>query len=182
MDLLGLEGRLLRQRDRRSGLLRRASLHAREPDVRAELAAMVQHRPALGLRHRRPEPGPPLRRLPDRQADQVEVVLRAPAAARLLHPGHQRRPGERRRHHGPVGPRSPPVQVRLRHRHQLLPAARRRREARRRRQVVGPDELPQDRRPRRGRHQVGRHHAPRRQDGDRRHRPPGHRVRSSTGR
>ena len=28
-----------------------------------------------------------------------------------------------------------------------------------------PDELPQDRRPRRGRHQVGRHHAPRRQDG-----------------
>ena len=55
-------------------------------------------------------------------------------------------------------------------------AARRRREARRRRQVVRPDELPQDRRPRRGRHQVGRHHAPRRQDGDRRHRPPGHRA------
>ena len=51
-----------------------------------------------------------------------------------------------------------------------------RREARGRRQVVRPDELPQDRRPRGGRDQVGRHHAPRRQDGDRRHRPSGHRA------
>ena len=33
------------------------------PDGGAELAAMVQHRPALGLRHRRPGPGPLLRRL-----------------------------------------------------------------------------------------------------------------------
>ena len=40
-----------------------------------------------------------------------------------------------------------------------------------RRQVVGPDELPEDRRPGRGRHQVGRHHAPRRQDGRGRRRP-----------
>ena len=55
-------------------------------------------------------------------------------------------------------------------------AARRRRAAVRRRQVVGPDELPQDRRPRGGRHQVGRHHAARRQDGDRRHRSSGHRA------
>ena len=54
-------------------------------------------------------------------------------------------------------------------------AARRRRTALRRRQVVRPDELPQDRRPRRRRHQVGRHHAPRRQDGDRRCRPSRHR-------
>ena len=30
---------------------------------------------------------------------------------------------------------------------------------------LGPDELPQDRRPGRRRHQVRRHHAPRRQDG-----------------
>jgi ribonucleoside-diphosphate reductase alpha chain len=58
-------------------------------DVRAELAAMVQHRPALGLRHRRPEPGPLLRRLQDRQADQVEDLVRASAAARLLHPVDQ---------------------------------------------------------------------------------------------
>ena len=55
-------------------------------------------------------------------------------------------------------------------------AARRRREAVRRRQVVGPDELPEDRRPRRGRHQVGRHHAPRRQDGDPRRRSSRYRA------
>ena len=60
--------------------------------------------------------------------------------------------------------------------------ARRRREALRRRQVLGPDELPQDRRPRRRRHQVGRHHAPRRQDGDRRCRSSRHREVTSTGR
>ena len=39
----------------------------------------------------------------------------------------------------------------------------------------GPDELPQDRRPRRRRDQVRRHHAPRRQDGRPRSRSPGHR-------
>jgi ribonucleoside-diphosphate reductase alpha chain len=55
------------------------------------------------------------------------------------------------------------------------PSARRRREAVGRRQVVGPDELPEDRRPRRRRHQVGRHHAPRGQDGRGRHRPPRYR-------
>ncbi len=48
---------------------------------------------------------------------------------------------------------------------------RRRREAVRRRPLVGPDELPQDRRPRGRRDQVGRHHAPRRQDGGGRRRP-----------
>jgi hypothetical protein len=46
--------------------------------------------------------------------------LRAPAAARLLHPERVRRPRQRRRHHGPVGARGAPVQVRLRHRLQLL--------------------------------------------------------------
>ena len=40
------------------------------------------------------------------------------------------RPRQRGRHHGPVGPRGAPVQIRLRHRLQLLEAARRRREAR----------------------------------------------------
>ena len=53
LDLLGLEGRLFLVRGRRPGLLRRAALHAGQPDGGAELAAMVQHRPALGLRHRR---------------------------------------------------------------------------------------------------------------------------------
>ena len=154
LDLLGLEGRLLRQRGGRPGLLRRAALHAGGADLRAQFAAMVQHRPALGLRHRRAEPGPLLRRLRNRQADQVEEFLRASAAARLLHPGHQRRPGQRRRHHGPVGARGAPVQIRLRHRLEFLGAARRRREAVGRRQVVRPDELPENRRPRRGRDQV----------------------------
>src|ERR1700722_14879814 len=44
-----------------------------------------------------------------------------------------------------------------------------------RRPLVGPDELPQDRRPRRGRDQVRRHHSPRRQDGGGRRRPPRYR-------
>ena len=42
---------------------------------------------ALGLRRRWPRPGPLLRRSVHGQADQVEVGLRASAAARLLHPG-----------------------------------------------------------------------------------------------
>src|SRR3546814_7967624 len=86
LDLLGLEGRLFRCRGGRPRLLRRDALYAGTPDGRAELAAVVQHRAALGLRHRRPESGPPLRRLLDRQADALRQRLRAPAAARLLHP------------------------------------------------------------------------------------------------
>ena len=42
--------------------------------------------------------------------------------------------------------------------------------------LVRPDELPEDRRPRRRRHQVRRHHPPRRQDGLPRPRPPRHRA------
>ena len=61
-----------------------------------------------------------------RQADQVEVGLRASAAARLLHPVDRRRPRQRGRDHGPVGARGAPVQIRLRHRLQFLLAARRR--------------------------------------------------------
>ena len=49
-------------------------------------------------------------------------------------------------------------------------------------QVLRPDELPEDRRPRGGRHQVGRHDAPRRQDGGGRRRPSRHRATTSTGR
>jgi ribonucleoside-diphosphate reductase alpha chain len=46
---------------------------------------MVQHRPALGLWHRRPGQGHYYVDF-TRQADQVQVGLRAPAAACLLHP------------------------------------------------------------------------------------------------
>jgi hypothetical protein len=61
-----------------------------------------------------------LRRSLHRQADQVQIGLRASAAARLLHPGRRGRSRQRRRHHGPVGARGAPVQIRLRHRLQLL--------------------------------------------------------------
>ena len=142
LDLLGLEGRLLLQRGRCAGLLRRAPLHAGHADGRAQQPAMVQHRPALGLRHRRPRPGPLLRRPRDRRADGLHLGLRASPAARLLHPVDRGRSRQRERDHGPVGARGAPLQVRLRHRLQLLQAALGEREAVGRRQVVGPDELP----------------------------------------
>ena len=77
LDLLGLEGRLLLERGRCPRLLRRAPLHAGHAVRRAEQPAMVQHRPALGLRHRRPRPGPLLRRPRHRRADALAVGLRA---------------------------------------------------------------------------------------------------------
>ena len=110
-------------------------LHAGAPDGGAQLAAMVQHRAALGLWHRRPGAGPLLRRSPDRRAARLDSGLRAPAAARLLHPVGRRRPRQRRRHHGSVGARGAALQIRLGHRLQFLEAARRRRAALRRRQA-----------------------------------------------
>ena len=159
----------------RAGVLRRAQIHARHADGCAQFAAMVQHRLALGLWHRRPEPGTFLRRLPVRQTDQGGLLLRAPAAARLLHPVDRGRSGQRKRDHGSVGARGAAIQIRLGHRLEFFEAARRKRKAFRRRPLVGPDELPQNRRPRRGRDQVGRHHAPRRQDGGGRCRSPRYR-------
>ena len=64
----GFKGGYFDSESRRAGLLRRAPLHAGDADGGAELAAMVQHRPALGLWHRRAEPGPLLCRLQDRRA------------------------------------------------------------------------------------------------------------------
>ena len=52
----------------------------------------------------------------------VDLGLRASAAACLLHPVGRRRPRQRGRHHGPVGARGAPVQIRLGHRLQLLRA------------------------------------------------------------
>jgi hypothetical protein len=175
LDLLGLEGRLFRFRSRRPRLLRRAALHAGRADGGAELAAVVQHRPALGLWHRRPRPGPLLCRSQDRQADQVGFGLRASAAACLLHPVGARTISSTKAASWTCGCARRACSNTARAPARTSPPARRRRKAVRRRQVLRPDELPQDRRPRRRRHQVGRHHAPRRQDGGRRRRPSGYR-------
>ena len=79
--------------------------------------------------------------------------LRAPGSPRLLHPIRQRRSGQRRRHHGPVGSRSAHLQVRQRHRFEFLDAARRGRKALRRRHEFGPHVVPARRRSRRRRDQ-----------------------------
>ena len=92
-----------------------------DADVRAELAAMVQHRPALGLRHRRPEPGPlSTSILQTGELTKSKSAYEHPQPHACFIQGDQRRPGQRRRHHGPVGARGAPVQIRLRHRLELL--------------------------------------------------------------
>ena len=136
---------------------------------------MVQYRAPLGLWHRWPEPGSLLCGLRHRRGEGLDLGLRASPAACLLHPVDRGRPRQRGRHHGPVGARGAPLQVWLRHRHQFLQAPRRERAAVRRRQVLRPDELPQDRRPGGGRHQVRRHDPPGGQDGGGRYRPPRYR-------
>ena len=74
----GWKGGYFDAEDDAQRLLRRAALHAGDADGGAQLAAMVQHRPALGLRHRWPEPGPLLRRLQDRQADKSKSAYEHP--------------------------------------------------------------------------------------------------------
>ena len=54
----GWKGGYFASRRRCARLPRRARLHARHPARGAQFAAMVQHRPALGLWHRRSRPGP----------------------------------------------------------------------------------------------------------------------------
>ena len=85
----GWKGNYFSSEEDAQRVLRRTALHAGQADGRAELAAVVQHRTALGLRRRWSRPGPLLRRSLHRQADQVEIVLRASAAACLLHPGRR---------------------------------------------------------------------------------------------
>ena len=167
MGVLGLEGRLFLFEGGCTGLFRRDALHARDATWSTELSAMVQHGPPLGIRYRRAEPGSPLRGLQDRQADQVRKRLRASAAPRVLHSVLRRRPCEQRWHHGSVGPGVTALQVRVRHRDKFQPAPRSGRASVRRRQVIGPDGLSEDRRPCGRCHQVGRHHPARGQDGDR---------------
>ena len=93
----------------------------------------------LGLRHRRAGAGAPLRRSEDGQAQpRRPQCLRAPAAARLLHPERRGRSRQRGRHHGPVDARGAAVQVRLGHRARTsrTSAARERAALRRRTQLA----------------------------------------------
>ncbi len=126
LDVLGPEARLLRRRVRCARVPRRARGDARAPGRGAELAAVVQHGPALGVRHHGPGAGPLVLRSRRRRARALDVRVRAPRAARVLHPVRRRRPRERGRDHGPVDARGARLQVRLGHRLQLLRAARRR--------------------------------------------------------
>jgi hypothetical protein len=111
LDLLGLEGALLQRGSGRARLLRRDALHAGAPDGGAQFAAMVQHRPALGLWHRWAGAGPLLRRLRDGKADEIQIVLRTSPATRLFHPVGRRRSRQRGRHNGSMGARGAPVPI-----------------------------------------------------------------------
>ena len=142
---------------------------------RAELAAVVQHRPALGLRHRRPgqghyyvdpETGKLTKSTSAYEHPQPHACFIQSINDDLVNEGGIMDLWVREARLFKYGSGTGSNFSR---------AARRRRTAVRRRQVVRPDELPQDRRPRRRRHQVGRHHAPRRQDGRPRPRSSGHR-------
>ena len=90
-------------------------------DGRAQLAAVVQHRPSLGLRHRRPAArATTTSTTATASCTILDLRLRAASAPCLLHPVRHRRPGKPGRHHGPVGARGAHLQIRLGHRLQLL--------------------------------------------------------------
>ena len=76
---------------------------------------------------------------------------------------------------GPLGARSANLQVRIRNGNEFLGRAWRGGAALGRWHLVRLDELPAGRGSRRGRHQERWHHPPRREDGHRRRRSPGHR-------
>ena len=68
-------------------------------------------------------PAPPrasIRRSRRRRGEGQPRRLHPPVTPCLLHPVGERRPGEPRWDHGPLGPRGAHLQVRLRHRDQLL--------------------------------------------------------------
>ncbi len=98
-----------------------------------ELAAVVQHRPALGLRHRRSGPGSLVTSIiaTGSAHSKSSSAYEHPQPHACFIQSRRRRPRQRGRHHGPVGARGAPVQVRLGHRLELLLPAWRGREARR---------------------------------------------------
>ena len=126
-----------------------------DADGGAELPAVVQHRPALGLRHRRPGAGALLRRPADRRGRSVaprayerpqpHACFIQSVSDDLVNDGGIMDLWVREARIFKYGSGTGT---------NFSSSARRGRAALRRRQVVGPDELPQDRRPRRRRHQV----------------------------
>jgi hypothetical protein len=161
-------GRLLRDEGGRRRVRGGARLPPRDAEGRLQLARVVQPRPLAPLRHRGPGRQLGVGR-EDRGVLRDAQRLRAPAVLGVLHPVRRRRPDE---HLRPREDRGAPLQVRLGHWHELQPPPRAAGEARGRRDELGPHELPRGARPRRGRDQVGRHHAARREDGLSRHGPP----------
>ena len=184
LDPLGPRARLLRRRGGRPGLPRRALPHARRPALRPEQPAVVQHRPPLGLRHRRPAPGAPLRgpgHGPARSSSESAYERPQPHACfiqqvkdDLVGPDGIMDLWVREGRLFKYGSGTGTNFSALRGDGEPLSGGGR---------SSGPHVVPQDRRPGRRRHQVRRHHAPRRQDGLPRHRPPRHRgVRRLEGR
>ena len=176
LDLLGLEGRLLRHRGGRAApsTTSCASCWRRRWARRTRRSGST---PACtGPTASTARPGALLRRLPDRRADHVRVSLRASAAARLLHPVRRRTTsstraaswtcGCARRACSNTAPAPAPTSPRCAARASGCRAAASR---------PGLMSFLKIGDRAAGGDQVGRHHAPRRQDGGGRHRPPGHR-------
>ena len=173
----GWKGGYFTHRGGRPGVLRRDVLHAGGPDGGPEQPAVVQHRPALGLRHRGPAAGALLRRSGDRtRSTRSHLGLRAPGPARVLHPVASpttwsttaaswtcgsARPASSSTAAAPART-SPPCAARA----SRSPAAASRRGLMSFLKIG-------DRAA--GAIKIGRHHPPRRQDGRPRPRPPGHR-------
>ena len=172
----GWKGGYFSSRGRRPGVLRRSRATCwrrrwRRRTARSGSTPGCTGRTASRARRRDTTSSTPQR------ADGAEHQrLRAAGPACLLHPVGQRRPGERRRDHGPVGPRGPHLQVRLRHRARNFSALRGEGEP-----LSGGGKSSGlmsflkigDRAA--GAIKSGRDHPPRRQDGRPRPRPPGHR-------
>ena len=136
LDLLGLEGRLLLLRRRRpTSTMRCASCSppsAPRPTPRSgSTPASTGHTASQG-----PPRATTTSTTPRASCRKSSTAYERPQPHACFIQSVRRRPGQPRRHHGPVGPRSPHLQVRLGHRLQLLQRARRERGAVRRRQIV----------------------------------------------
>jgi len=175
LDLLGLEGQLFRHRDGCPRVFRRARLHAGRPDGRAQFTAMVQYRPVLAYGIDGPSQGHFLRRLPDRQLVKSKSAYEHPQP----HACFIQSIKDDLVNEGGIMDlwlrEARLFQIRLRHRHEFLQAARDGEKLAGGGRSSGLMSF-SDRRPRGRRDQIRRHHPARPQDGDRRYRPPRHRA------